>query len=261
MRITKQSIDYWGAVFWDAYLAQKGYFILGYTKSGTNWIRNLLRSYFDIDYPTKEGYSSSFFRKRVHHLHRFISSNYFNKKTVYMVRDGRDTIVSRYFTMIRQESQLTMKDEFSKQIGEVPSEENIVQLLPAYINFLCQYHGSSIDWKSHLEVAQKRNFLIIKYEDLRQDTSSTLKKVISYLEPNDSIDELKIKQAIDYCSIESEKKKKKIDTGFFRKDGGKSGTWKNYFSADSAKAFDLYAGDFLIQYGYEENHNWINHFS
>jgi Holliday junction resolvase RusA-like endonuclease len=205
--------------------------------------------------------SRLFFRVRVHHLHRFINSSYFQKKTVYIVRDGRDAFVSRYFTMINQKSQERMKSDFIKFSNLIPKEENIKHVLPIYIKFLIQYEKSSTDYKSHFLRSKSHKLFSIKYEDLHSDTENTLKTVLHYLDPRIIIDDEIISNAVLKSSLKSSIKNLKNDTGFFRKDGGKKGDWLNYFTLESAKAFDDYAGDILIQLGYEKDHNWVNQFS
>lgn len=177
-----------------------------------------------------------------------------------MVRDGRDTIVSRYFTMVKQDSQSIMKEDFEKYSGIKPTADNIKDNLPAYISFLKDYHKSTIDYLSHVNKAVNDGYFIIKYEDLIKDTPGTLTKVLNFVSKNDPINTDKMNEAIDYCSFEKAKKRQKKDTGFFRKGGGKTGDWRNYFSHKSAQVYDEYAGDLLVKLGYEKDRNWINDF-
>lgn len=253
----KNQIDYWLAVWYDCSIAKKGVFVVGYTKSGTNWLRNLIRQYYNIDNDNDK----DFFRIRVHHLHRFVSNSYFKKKSIYMIRDGRDTIVSRYFTMIRQVSQSKMKTDFITYCGIEPTQENIVELLPSYIQFLEKYHKSSIDYRSHVLKAEQLELFIIKYEDLHKDTVNTFKRVLNFLDNKADYNEERILKVIEESSFEASVKKKKIQTGFFREDGGKSGGWKKYFNKESARLFQQYAGDILIKYSYEKNDDWVNEFT
>jgi hypothetical protein len=41
---------------------------------------------------------------------------------------------------------------------------------------------------------------------------------------------------------------------FLRK--GVEGDWKHYFSPEAARLFDSYAGDLLVELGYESNREW-----
>ncbi|MEX0597078.1 MAG: sulfotransferase domain-containing protein [Candidatus Paceibacterota bacterium] len=253
----KTQADYWTSIVYDNIFAHNGIYVLGYTKSGTNWVRNLIRHYYKID---QDNQSLDFYRKRVHHLHRFLPFNYYKKNLIYMVRDGRDAIVSRYFSMINQPRQFKLKNDFISYVKQIPTKDNIVELLPAYIEFLKTYTKSSIDYRSHVNKALSENFFIIKYEDLQENTAETLKKIIKYLDDTEELDEEIIQEVVNFCSFNQSKERHENNKGFFRKDGGKSGTWRNYFNEESAIKFCDYANDILIHYGYEKNNSWVNDF-
>lgn len=252
----KYQVNYWLAVLYSCYISRSGYFVLGYTKTGTNWLRNLIRNYYDIDQRFGFFPSSAFFDTKVHHMHRFIPSSYFNKNTVYIIQDGRDAIVSRYFTMVRQITQSKMKNDFIAFSNLEPSEDNIKEVLPYYIDFIFQYNKSSMDYSSHIRKSIDKKFFTIKYEDLHEDTAGTLKRVLQYLRPHESIDEKKILESIDKSSVKNQNKK----NGFFRKGAASKGGWVQYFNRDAAEKFDNYAGNELILLGYEKNRSWLNQF-
>lgn len=259
--VKKDQILYWMPVLYDAFIGHKGFYVVGYTKSGTNWLKNMLRHYYEFDLPAKYTIGESFFGPRVYHMHRFLPTNYFLNKSIYLVRDGRDTVVSRYFTMVNQESQQLMKRDFMSYSGQIPTKDNIKELLPFYIKFLINYHKSTIDYKTHVNKAINNNFFILKYEDLHANTRQAFKKAVQFLTPNIGVNNQRIEDAIEYCSLESSKKRQKKDTGFFREGGGQSGDWRNYFTKESALVYENYAGDILISLGYETNQDWVNQFS
>jgi hypothetical protein len=258
--IKKDQILYWLPVFYDAFIGRKGYYVIGYTKSGTNWLCNMLRYYYGIKLPARYSVKQGFFGSRIYHMHRFLPTNYFLKSSIYLVRDGRDTIVSRYFTMVNQESQMLMKHDFIKYSGNKPTIENIKETLPDYIRFLITYHKSTVDYKTHVDIAINKGYFIIKYEELHTETATALTKAVQFLTPENSLNKQLINESVEYWSFEASKKRQKVDTGFFRKGGGQSGDWKNYFTRESADTFNEYAGDVLIKLGYEENNNWVNRF-
>ena len=200
----KLQSDYWGSILYDNIYAKDGIYVLGFTKSGTNWVRNLIRHYFKID---QDNQSSDFYRRRVHHLHRFLPFNYYKKNLIYVVRDGRDTIVSRYFSMINQPRQSKTKNDFASYIKQTPTKDNIVELLPAFIEFLKTYTNSSIDYSSHVNKALNENFFIIKYEDLHQNTTKTLENIIKHLDPAEEIDKELIQEVVNFCSFNKSKER------------------------------------------------------
>src|SRR5690606_1855891 len=141
----------------------------------------------------------------------------------YMVRDGRDAVVSRYFSMVNQPRQSKLKKDFTLFAKQTPTKNNIKKLLPIFIEFLKTYHKSSLDYTSHLNKAVNENLFIIKYEDLQKDTAATFKRVLLHLNPNIHVDENKVKDVIEFCSFDQSKVRHETNKGFFRKDGGKSG--------------------------------------
>ena len=259
--LIKNQLDYWTSICIDNTVFKKDYYVLGYTKTGTNWIRNLIRHYLEIDQTEVKGKNRSFLRTRVHHLHRFLPFGFYKKKLVYMTRDGRDAIVSRYFTMINQSIQSTNKRAFIKYSDAIPTKENIKELLPTYIKFLTKHHNSTIDYKAHVNKAISEKMYIVTYENLMNNTEETLASVIKHLHPSEVVDFEKIKSAVEYSSFNASKKRQSKGSGFFRKDGGKSGNWKKYFTLESAQVFSEYSNDVLIKMGYEKDANWVREFS
>jgi hypothetical protein len=46
------------------------------------------------------------------------------------------------------------------------------------------------------------------------------------------------------------------DRGSFRRKGA-SGDWRNHFTREAGEVFDSYAGDALIDFGYETDRSWV----
>ena len=153
-----------------------------------------------------------------------------------------------------------MKTDFINFSKQEPTTDNIKECLPLFIDVLKGYHKSTVDYRTHVNKAINEHYFIIRYEDLLENTASTMREVISYFNKGKEVDDVKLKEAIDFCSFESAKKRQKKDTGFFRQGGGKSGDWKNHFNFESAKLYNNYAGDLLVKFNYEKDLNWINEF-
>lgn len=51
--LKKDQVLYWLPVLYDAYIGHKGFYVIGYTKSGTNWLKNMLRHYYGFKLPAR----------------------------------------------------------------------------------------------------------------------------------------------------------------------------------------------------------------
>ena len=83
---------------------------------------------------------------------------------------------------------------------------------------------------------------------------------INHITPEKQVNHDRMKEAISLYSFEANKKRQKVDSGFFRKGGGKSGDWRNHFNYESAMVYKEYAGDLLLTLNYEKNEDWVEDF-
>lgn len=90
-----------------------------------------------------------------------------HKKTVYVIRDGRDSVLSlfRYTT-----TRVGVEGNFSKWLG---------YYLQGYYGPRWDQHVRS--WLTKGRARIGRNFMLIRYEDMRTDTAGVLEKVCSFL--------------------------------------------------------------------------------
>jgi lipopolysaccharide transport system ATP-binding protein len=109
-----------------------------------------------------------------------------------------------------------------------------------------------IGWKKGVSP----NILDCKYEDLLVDTPGTLRNWFEFLGLNASND--LIMDIVDKTSFSRLTKGRKPGeedvTNHFRK--GVAGDWKQYFTAEVKKEFNLHYGEILIEWGYEHDGDW-----
>ncbi|WP_088103462.1 sulfotransferase domain-containing protein [Halalkalibacter urbisdiaboli] len=172
-------------------------------------------------------------------------------RTIFISRDLRDIAVSLYH--------FALENRFGKHplhpiLTKFQTDEERLMVV------IKGYSSNGIKWPNILEFTQSRygwlgasNVLCVTFEELMKNEQSreqALLKIVNYL-----WNDLKIlrmsKDEIMEVMFNSIKPK---ESGTFRK--GKIGSWKNEFSKQHKEAFKAIAGDFLIQLGYEENHNW-----
>ena len=105
-------------------------------------------------------------------------------------------------------------------------------------------------WKNHYLSWKRRNFskLIVRYEDLHNDTYNCFKKILNFLKKfkNININENKILETIKICSFKNlsvledqkgfEEKDKKAEAKFFRE--GRIDEWKSKLNKDLIKKIE-----------------------
>lgn len=246
MRIpSKEQLIYWSSIAYDIHVAKKSIHVLGYPKTGTNWMCNLLSSYYNI--PVLESWNENLpiLSQRIYHLHRFYHSDKVKDRLIYMVRDGRDAIISRYFMVmnVEREANTRIKKRFEKYCGMEMTNENLVKALPMFIKFFFEVEKSgSINYSDHIKAALDKKLYLVKYEDLLNDKENVLSNCIKFLDKTDTVDFGKVRKALEANDFKKLKEKKKQnDSVFLRK--GKAGDWKNYFNEHSLEVYNSYTKD------------------
>ena len=169
-------------------------------------------------------------------------------RVIVMLRDFRDTLVSLAYH--RKRYTRTWEGIFST------SEET--ELAETFIKGALSGFEKIDDIKIYFEYAglYPGQVKIVRYEDLKIDTGSVLKKVCSFLEVD--TDESLINECVEINTFERHSGGRKAgieDTDtFFRK--GIVGDWKNHFSPANVETFKRYGGESLILAGYEKDNNW-----
>lgn len=230
--------------------------ILSFPKSGTNWLIEILSLIYSKGDPTwvqsvpiwerspwletMYGYKSlkdkegpRFITSHVP-IHLFPKSIFKSKaKVIYLIRNPRDILVSGYFFWII--SYFVKKPESLEQYFEWFIQGNV-----AFGSWFDHIRG----WTS---MKGKENFLILSYEELKQDSRSAVQKLCHFLGKNLEPEELN--SVVKNSSFEVMKENKmsnytllrgwlldQNNGSFLRK--GISGDWKNYFTVAQAEVFD-----------------------
>ncbi|XP_024093073.3 sulfotransferase 2A1 [Pongo pygmaeus] len=229
--------------------------ILTYPKSGTNWLAEILclihskgdpkwiqsvpiweRSPWvesEIGYKAlseKEG--PRFFSSHLP-IQLFPKSFFSSKaKVIYLMRNPRDVLVSGYF--------------FWKHMKFIKKPKSWEQ----YFEWFCQGTVAYGSWFDHIHGwmprREEKNFLLLSYEELKQDTRRTVEKICQFLgktlEPeelnlvlkNSSFQSMKENEMSNYSLLSVDYVVDKAQ--LLRK--GVSGDWKNHLTVAQAEAFD-----------------------
>ena len=238
-------------------------FVTGFPKCGTTWVCQLVSEYFQIPFANLSllpvGMHS------VMHGHQRIWPN--GPASVYVIRDGRDTMVSMYYYLLRglpprdAGPAARVRRDVGRYFRDLQTRDDIRANLPYFIEQqMIRPHGSRANWPTHIRTsmqAGRTDVPFVKYEDLLADGPGSLASAIQTLtgEPAD----------MDRCVRAIEKYTFKRQAGrnagqengkdFLRK--GQAGDWKNHFSREAAEVFDRYAGDMLFELGYEQDNTWV----
>lgn len=190
--------------------------------SGTHWLRMMIAlNLSDRDLQTVDVVGV------VPHLFSYNSipirqshSNYFpyarKAKTLMLVRDIRDSLVSHYETFVKNKREDVSFGVFlrDKKISKIYGLERRVKFLNSW----------------YLNKERCDDFMLVRYEDLKEDTEGVMKKVFSFL----TIDCVDIEDTITRSSL-VEMKKLKDPVGKIKK--GVVGRYKEYFTKEDEESF------------------------
>lgn len=223
-----------------------------FPKSGGTWLCQMLSSLLDLPFPRNKFMS---WRQGIFHSHYPNWEG--SPKTILLVRDGRDVIVSAYYHFIighdRNPSFLTAK--WRKQLG-VADHEEVEKHLPAFIDlFFANFRigGQVMNWANYIDSFNlgSNDLHVVKYEDLLQDGFEALSGLISWLE-NYKVSDSQIERVIEkysFKNITGRVAGQEDSSQFLRK--GIAGDWKNKFTKEAINRFDKWAKPQLELLGYE----------
>lgn len=243
--------------------------LVEFPKSGGTWLGQLVSSYLEIPFPRNQKPS---IKKSLYHSHYLPTKKLLkNKKIIFLVRDGRDVMISMYFHQLiwNDKNRLNPKDvHYHRKNVSFNKFEDVSNNIGSFIEYAFTHKPSKLkhytymgNWASYnqawLRIKEDINDVyLIKYEDLLENTYSSMKKMLEeffYLE----VDENRLNSITQQYSFENQTKRKKGEeqsSSFLRK--GVQGDWKNYFSEKDKELFKKFGGQTLIDLGYEQNENW-----
>lgn len=243
------------------------YCVAEFPRSGGTWLSSMMADYLRCAKPGLSVLPSAC--RAVMHNHWNYHRKF--KRTVYLVRDGRDVFVSLYFySMRRYKLKKGMGHGVNKAVSRLDNifregqdgagtRSGMREFLRAEME---EPTALSMNWAQHIQMWFGENgrpgIEYLKYEDLLADPVNTLRKAVEHVSPIVA-DERLLQRSVDHFSMESTTGRNPgvaENDAFIRK--GIAGDWRNYFDKDMAREFDRYAGDELIALGYEKDRSWID---
>ncbi len=189
--------------------------VVSFGKSGRTWLRVMLSRVYQLKHGLSQRYllgfdnlhyknpaiQKIFFTHdnyiRDYTQHRNSKVDFYDKKVILLVRDPRDVVVSQFFQW-----KFRMKLN-KKSLNDYPEVEEVSMFefamqpdagLPKIIRFMNS-------WAQ--EIPHIKDFLVVRYEDMRSDPEKELKKVLDFIGTPAS--DGQIKEAVAFASYDNMK--------------------------------------------------------
>lgn len=217
--------------------------LVSYPRSGSTWLRFLVsNARFGRDEPTtfenlnqRIPYAlrpSPFTMKRLTRPRILKSHSAYDcrfRKVVLLVRDPRDVAISYYHYHIRR--------------AKISADCSLDEYVPKYVWGEMDRYGN---WGENVGSwlgarAQTEDFMLVRYEDMKENTASSLKSICEFLElPSDN---QTIQHAVHWSSPEKMNPRKATP-----------GEWRDVLAAESVELIERSWGTVMTQLGYEVSH-------
>ncbi len=194
---------------------------------------------------------------------REMASIYPDARLIYIVRDGRDVLVSERFRNFVEESKfLSSEDrrtmEALRAEPEAFSSGKRSLFTPAFIRRMA---ASWVTDVSEVEAEGKRlflpGFLTLRYEDLLSEPFEEMSKVWRFLGVKRIAAGLAKEVESEMASNPDEEwqaRRNEDIASFLAK--GQTGNWRTLFTATDKAEFKQVAGELLVKWGYERDLEW-----
>jgi hypothetical protein len=235
-------------------LTERDVFVAAYARTGSVWLRFLLYEILARDPATfnvvnrnipdvgRHGQSLPLLPNggRLLKTHEPYRKEY--RKAIYMVRDPRDVILSEY--------------AFYKQSRRI--DYTFDEFFHLFLQGKSNGYGP---WGAHVRswlrspIAENGNLLIIRFEDLKKQTESSLGRILNFL--GAQADTLTIRRAIANNTVARMREKEAENPQLVTREGhnyirsGSVGGWRENLSQAEVMLIEQHAGEVLAQMGYE----------
>lgn len=194
---------------------------------------------------------------------REAASLYPDARLIYILRDGRDVLVSERFRNFVEESRFLGRDDLRivqelRRDPEAFSTGARSLFTPAFISRMAHSWVTDV---SEVEAEGNRlfpgRFLTVRYEDLLREPFEETAKAWRFLGVKRVAPELEQKVQAEMASNPDEEwqsRRNEDIASFLPK--GQAGNWSRLFISKDKELFKEIAGATLVKWGYEKDNNW-----
>jgi len=188
---------------------------------------------------------------------------YPDAKQVYIVRDGRDVLVSERFRNLVEESKF-LKQEDKRIIQELRKDQSQFTNGTRSIFTGAFIQRVAKGWVTNLQEMEDegkrlfgKNYFSLRYEDLLTRPFDEMTKLWKFLsvKKTDASLETSIKTEMTSNPDEEWQTKRNEDIAAFLPKG-QAGNWTRLFTEKDKFVFKEVAGGMLVKWGYEKDNNW-----
>lgn len=232
------------------------YVVNEHPKSGGTWVAQMLGRALAVPFPRNR---FPLFKSSMMHGHYL--SPWGMKNVVVVWRDGRDVMVSWYHhCLFQNERGNTPLVDIVRKDLQFDDYENVRENLPQFIEYsFSRQRHPRFSWADFVRQWHGRSAVTyVRYEDLRQDTTRELQRIVLELTGIQLEYERAAEIAEEFSFSQQAGRQPGVENkrSFMRK--GVVGDWHNHFGHEARKMFEELAGDELLLLGYERDSQWVN---
>ncbi len=256
LTVRRQQMVYWPSVWAQSHMRNMAgsYCVNGFPSSGTNWLCQLVSRYFGV--PILEPWTrlTPTLKPHVFHLHRFIDTSAARERTLYITRDGRDAMVSRFMKLSPNPNDHRPLRAFEAASGHVYDKTKATEQLPSFIEwYFTENRFSAMNWATHVQQASHMGLCRLTFEDIKRAPHDTLEPVFEKIS-GQKIDRALLADVIDQMDFD----RVKTPGTAHHKRKSQVGEWRTHFSRAAREVFAFHAQEGLELMGYERDRSWID---
>jgi LPS sulfotransferase NodH len=193
---------------------------------------------------------------------RDLHAVYPDAKIIYIVRDGRDVVISERFRNFVEESKFLSAGD-KRIIADLRLDSAAFNEGRRSIFTETFIRRTASDWADDLKETEEEahrlfgdHFCALRYEDLLERPFDEMKKVWEFLgvETDVSMEKTILAEIASNPDEEWQSRRNEDIASFLPK--GQTGNWARLFSAQDKAAFKEIAGEMLVRWNYEKDLNW-----